>query len=29
VAKMLLAEMTAYVPIIFDDIYEEVFHRNE
>jgi thymidylate synthase (FAD) len=29
VARMLLAEMTAYVPIIFDDIYEEVFHRNE
>lgn len=25
VARMLLAEMTAYVPIIFDDIYEEVF----
>ena len=29
VARMLLAEMTAYVPIIFDDIYEEVFHKNE
>lgn len=29
VARMLLAEMAAYVPIIFDDIYEEVFHRNE
>ena len=29
VTRMLLAEMTAYVPIIFDDIYEEVFHRNE
>ena len=29
VARMLLAEMTAYVPIIFDDVYEEVFHRNE
>jgi thymidylate synthase (FAD) len=29
VARLLLAEMTAYVPIIFDDIYEEVFHRNE
>ena len=29
VARMLLAEMAAYVPVIFDDIYEEVFHRNE
>lgn len=25
VARMLLAEMAAYVPIVFDDIYEEVF----
>ena len=29
VARMLLAEMGAHVPIIFDDIYEEVFHRND